>query len=225
MKTLVPEPGNRLLTVPGSNSPGSASVDLPIAVHLRALGSDSLNRYLIEAFGIEVRALLAVHLQAVLVVPLDPAVDLLAVGQDDDHRGLGGHLLEVVVALRVGLLGRGCLRCANERVGYRSESSERFGRISLRLPGASSPGGRPPGQVPVWPRLSLWPREKGGTLVAPKRELPRKNSAAFRAARLAEGPSALVLVGQAAHQPAAHPRYFGGLSERFWFLAILIVTG
>src|SRR5712692_11807966 len=44
-----------------------------------------------------------------LVVPLDPASNLLAVGQHDDHGSLRGHLLQVVVALGVGLLGRSLL--------------------------------------------------------------------------------------------------------------------
>src|SRR5260221_350768 len=53
----------------------------------------------------EVGCAFAVHLQAVPVVPLDPAADLLAVGHDDDHRRAGVHLLDVVEALGVRDLG------------------------------------------------------------------------------------------------------------------------
>jgi hypothetical protein len=46
----------------------------------------------------------------VFVVPLDDAVDFLAVAQHDDHRRLGLHLLLIVEILGVGLLGgRGLL--------------------------------------------------------------------------------------------------------------------
>ena len=48
----------------------------------------------------------AVQLDAVLVVPLDIAVDFLAVAQHDDHGSLGLHLLLIVKILGVGLLGR-----------------------------------------------------------------------------------------------------------------------
>src|SRR6267378_4256277 len=52
----------------------------------------------------------AVQLDAVLVVPLDIAVDFLAVAQHDDHGSLRLHLLLIVKILGVGLLGgRGLL--------------------------------------------------------------------------------------------------------------------
>ena len=47
----------------------------------------------------------AIHFQATLVIPLDDAVNGLAIAQDEDHRGLGLHLLDVVEILRVGLVG------------------------------------------------------------------------------------------------------------------------
>src|SRR5271166_4710600 len=47
-----------------------------------------------------------VHLQAVLVVPLDGAVDLLAVLQHQHHGGVGLHLFLVIEILGVGLLRR-----------------------------------------------------------------------------------------------------------------------
>src|SRR5579864_6809827 len=53
----------------------------------------------------------AVHLDAGAVVPLDYAMDLLAVGEHNDHRRLRLHLLLVVKILRVSLLWRGCLPC------------------------------------------------------------------------------------------------------------------
>ena len=48
----------------------------------------------------------AVQLDAGLVVPLDPAGELGAVGEHHDHRGVVLHLLEIVKALSVGLLSR-----------------------------------------------------------------------------------------------------------------------
>ena len=48
-----------------------------------------------------------VELDAALVVPLDVAVDFLAVAQHYDHGGLGLHLLLVVEVFGVGLLGGG----------------------------------------------------------------------------------------------------------------------
>src|SRR3954452_24886717 len=54
----------------------------------------------------EVRPLMPVELEGALVVPLDPAPQLLAIGEDDHHGRLRGHLLEVVELLGVGLLGR-----------------------------------------------------------------------------------------------------------------------
>src|SRR6267143_6842397 len=47
----------------------------------------------------------AVQLNAVLVVPLDIAVDFLAVTQHDDHRSLRLHLLLIIKVLGVGLFG------------------------------------------------------------------------------------------------------------------------
>src|SRR5713226_5181888 len=52
----------------------------------------------------------AVQLDAVLVVPLDIAVDFLAVTQHDNHGGLRLHLLLIVKIFGVGLFGgRGLL--------------------------------------------------------------------------------------------------------------------
>src|SRR5664280_1266377 len=48
----------------------------------------------------------AVHFKAVLVVPLDDAVDLFAVLQHQDHRRLGLHLLLIVEIFGVRLLRR-----------------------------------------------------------------------------------------------------------------------
>src|SRR5687768_5521141 len=84
--------------------PGGLPV--PRTVFLFRLLEQVLDRRLRDQ---EVGPALAVDLQAVLVVPLDPAADFLTVGQDDDHRRLRRHLLQVVVALRVGLLGRNLL--------------------------------------------------------------------------------------------------------------------
>src|SRR4030088_2785995 len=50
------------------------------------------------------------QLDAVLVVPLDIAVDFLAVAQNDDHGSLRLHLLLIIKIFGVGLLGgRGLL--------------------------------------------------------------------------------------------------------------------
>ena len=46
-----------------------------------------------------VRGVVPVELDAVAVVPLDVALDDFAVREDDGHRGLLVHLLEVVVVL------------------------------------------------------------------------------------------------------------------------------
>ena len=54
----------------------------------------------------QIRLTIAVHLQAILVVPLDDAVNLFIVLQHQDHRRLGLHLLLVVEILGVGLLWR-----------------------------------------------------------------------------------------------------------------------
>jgi len=52
----------------------------------------------------------AVQLDAMFVVPLDIAVDFLAIAQHDDHRRLGLHLLLIIEIFGVGLLaGRGPL--------------------------------------------------------------------------------------------------------------------
>src|SRR5579864_6266731 len=53
----------------------------------------------------------AVHLDASAVVPLDHAMDLLTVGEHNDHGGLRLHLLLIIKILRVGLLRRRCLPC------------------------------------------------------------------------------------------------------------------
>ena len=53
-----------------------------------------------------------VHLQRRTVVPLDRAAQLLAVLQHDDHPRVVGHLLDVVVALGVRLVGRDRARAA-----------------------------------------------------------------------------------------------------------------
>src|SRR5262249_19225783 len=47
---------------------------------------------------------ITVHLDAAFVIPLDDAVNLLAVTQDNNHRGLGLHLLLIVEIFGVGLL-------------------------------------------------------------------------------------------------------------------------
>ena len=54
----------------------------------------------------QVRLVVAVELDRPLVVPLDPAEQLLAVVEHHHHRRLRRHLLEVVELLGVGLLGR-----------------------------------------------------------------------------------------------------------------------
>src|ERR1019366_8150509 len=46
----------------------------------------------------------AVQLDAMFVVPLDIAVDFLAVAQHDDHGSLGLHLLLIIIIFGVGLL-------------------------------------------------------------------------------------------------------------------------
>ena len=85
---------------------------------LPPVSSEALNMYLIEAFGISrFGPPSRFTFRHALVVPLDPAVDFSAVGQDHDHGGLGPHLLEVVVALGVRLLRRDLLALAKERVG------------------------------------------------------------------------------------------------------------
>src|SRR5512141_427447 len=61
-----------------------------------------LDRWLVNE---QVGLAAAGELDAVLVVPLDVAVDLFAVLEHDDHRGLGLHLLLVIKILGVGLLG------------------------------------------------------------------------------------------------------------------------
>src|ERR1700730_5217625 len=48
----------------------------------------------------------AIQLDAVLVVPLDIAVDFLTVAQNDDHGSLRLHLLLIIKILGVSLLGR-----------------------------------------------------------------------------------------------------------------------
>src|SRR5579872_1407426 len=48
----------------------------------------------------------AVDLEAILVIPLDDAVDFLAVMQNQYHRRLGLHLFLVIKVLRVGVLRR-----------------------------------------------------------------------------------------------------------------------
>jgi hypothetical protein len=60
-----------------------------------------LNRGLVDH---EVGGGVAVQLDAVLVVPLDVAVDFLAVAQYDDHGGLRLHLLLIIEIFGVGLL-------------------------------------------------------------------------------------------------------------------------
>ncbi len=54
----------------------------------------------------QVRRIVAVEFDAVLVVPLDPADKFSAVRQDDHHRGSTLHLLEVVITFRIGLFSR-----------------------------------------------------------------------------------------------------------------------
>ncbi len=52
----------------------------------------------------KVRARVAVHFDAVLVVPFDNSVKLLPILQDHNHRCLVLHLLEIVKAFGIGLL-------------------------------------------------------------------------------------------------------------------------
>src|SRR6185312_5770598 len=47
-----------------------------------------------------------VYLYAVLVIPLDDAVDLLIIAEHDDHGSLRLHLFLIIKILSVGLLGR-----------------------------------------------------------------------------------------------------------------------
>src|SRR5271154_2363729 len=47
----------------------------------------------------------AVHFEAALVIPLDYAVNFLAVAEHNDHRSSRLHLLLVVEIFRIGLLG------------------------------------------------------------------------------------------------------------------------
>src|SRR5450759_2208573 len=54
----------------------------------------------------QIRRVLSVQLDDVLVVPLDPATELLPVQETDHDLGSGLHLLEVVERLGVGLLRR-----------------------------------------------------------------------------------------------------------------------
>src|SRR5262249_53581569 len=62
-----------------------------------------LNRRLVDH---QVRSLGAVYFNAVLVIPLNNAVDFLIIAEHDDHWSLGLHLFLVVEILSVGLLGR-----------------------------------------------------------------------------------------------------------------------
>jgi len=54
----------------------------------------------------QIRGAAAVQLDAVLVVPLNIAVDFLAVAQHDDHGSLRLHLLLIVEVFGVGLFAR-----------------------------------------------------------------------------------------------------------------------
>src|ERR1039458_8170511 len=63
-----------------------------------------LDRRLIDH---QIRRAAAVQLDAALVVPLDVAVDLLAIAQYHHHGSLGLHLLLIIEIFGVGLLGRG----------------------------------------------------------------------------------------------------------------------
>ena len=105
----------------------------------------------------------AVELDGALVVPLDPAAQLLVVGQHDDHRRACRHLLEVVELLGVGLLRRGQFATGH---GARlvPRLSEMSGRISLRwLIRLLSPAGRPSG---VWCPCTGRLRRRGSTAAA-----------------------------------------------------------
>ena len=84
-----PDPGD------GHFSPG-----LPLALGGFGHLVDAADARLVDE---EVRRVVAVELDAVAVVPLDVALDDLAVRIDDGHRGLLVHLLEVVIALGEGV--------------------------------------------------------------------------------------------------------------------------
>ena len=99
----------------------------------------------------------AVHLQAVLVVPLDDAVNFFAVLQHQDHGRLGLHLLLIIEILGVGLLRRRSLLAVRavatiSAIAVRSRRSPswrgwslrfRAGRMSLRLANTSGSTARP----------------------------------------------------------------------------------
>src|ERR1039457_5723738 len=52
----------------------------------------------------DIRAFAAVHFETAAVVPLNHAVQCLAIAQDEHHRGLGLHLLHVIKILGVSLI-------------------------------------------------------------------------------------------------------------------------
>src|SRR5947199_9164996 len=54
----------------------------------------------------EIRRPFAIHFDGVLVIPLDPATDLLTVGHDDDDRRPQVHLLDVIKILSIRDVGR-----------------------------------------------------------------------------------------------------------------------
>src|SRR6185437_5871939 len=60
---------------------------------------------------------LTMHLEAVAVVPLDDAANLLAIPQYQDHVGLGLHLLQEIETFGVGLVGR--VRLLGQALGDR----------------------------------------------------------------------------------------------------------
>ena len=72
----------------------------------------------------------AVDLQGVAVVPLDGALDLLAVQEDDDHLRVRVHLLLVVEDLRVGLGGRNLL--APDGLAAADDAADELARLARR---------------------------------------------------------------------------------------------
>jgi hypothetical protein len=139
--------GHQMDTLGGleaAQSPLSAYVSILVQVLVLVLLVHVLHGVLQEE---DVGLARAVDLEGVLVVPLDDAADLLAVLEHDDHPRLVGHLLQVVEALRVRLLGRDGLAGARGRA--RGHLVLQLGQVGtdqlavhLRRPPA---GDRPPG--------------------------------------------------------------------------------
>src|SRR6266545_2184489 len=77
----------------------------------------------------QVRAFVAVQFDAVFIVPFDCAAQFLIVPQYEDHRSVRVHLLLIIEALRVGLLGRNFLLLPRRLVLLRRRS----GRFRARF--------------------------------------------------------------------------------------------